>query len=168
MQVENSNKVLELTDIRGFDALVQGDNEVVDMLVEEYEKSDNKVVSFHKVRDKVLTDMFATDSLEDFLTMSLNRHNGNKKINIPSDMVDSLQKALCERIIRDHVPISAIEDLEKSILLLYSKYDKNAPIVLEKVRNYMQSNRPKFAHVLKKALDILDDHEESRPKGIIA
>lgn len=168
MQAEIDNHMLELEAIRGFDELVQGDKEVVEKLNSEYMKTGNKVASFYKIRDFVLTEEFAMDSLEDFLTMAIRRSDDDVRLNVSNDTIDLLQKALCEKILRDHVPTSAIEDLEKAILILYSNYEKNASLTLEKIGSYIQDDRPKFSHVLKKGLDIIEIHEKDQFEGIIA
>ena len=164
MQQLNNDEILFMfSGIRGFEQMIQGEESVKEELVKEYRDTKNKVVSYYNVRNNLLTNSFSFDSLNDFISTTL-RRNGSSEYTYADETFDLLQKVLCEKIIRDHVPQSAVSQFEKATMILYNKYDQNVQTLLEKIGNYIREERPKFSHIFKKALTIIDESQEKVKK----
>lgn len=136
--------------------MIQGEESVKEELIKEYRNTKNKVVSYYNVRSRLIVNSFSFDSLNDFIYTTI-RRNELSECTYADETFDLLQKVLCEKIIRDHVPQSAVLQFEKATMILYNKYGQDVQVLLEKVGSFIREERPKFSHVFKKALTIIDE-----------
>lgn len=124
----------DVKNMRGFDALTQSERRLETKLVDNANAFNGKVRGFNKTRKEVLTEEFDRIALQELVEISVDTFNndlvGKNKV------IMHVVKKLCERIVRDFVPMDMAQTFSLSIAKAIRLHNDDKEEVMNIIENY--------------------------------
>jgi hypothetical protein len=143
-----------LKGMRGFGALTQGDCDIENMLVKKSNELNGKVKGFKFTREHCLEQLFDNEALTSLAELSVAVEE--KKVEL-DNMMNAIGKQLCERVLRDHVPLDMVKTFCSGVYKILTDVD-DSDKALDMIKKYVQQAKP----VSKMYIDF----EEFAQKGV--
>ncbi len=127
----------EVSNIRGFQALTQGDGRVEDKLIQNINELNGKrSLGFNKTRVEVLIGETSRDTIEEFLTIVSELKSENKTFSDAGVVILSYVRNMLQKIFRTHVTNEMIEDIAEGMLNRVSIF-QSSKLAIDSLERYL-------------------------------
>lgn len=127
----------KLADMRGINALTQGEERVEKLLVDTVnELGGKKVIGAKKVRTHLLTNEFDYDALEQMVQIAIDLKDMEL---VTEKYILQIMKEQCEKVFRDDVPLDMVDTFRMALEVILSENNWDSSIVIKDVAKYFTS-----------------------------
>ena len=142
-----------LSGVRGYSQLTMGNEDVVQYLITETEKS-NKIRAFQTVRKSVLANDFDRDAVQSLLQLAIAINSKSIKY---EDM-EGIGRGILEKIFRDYVPKNSVKAFLDTILIIHED-TMNMSKSIDVVERYAKSEVKSMARVYADFMEVSEKKE---------